>query len=352
MKFTFPLLICFLLFSSCEKPNEAFVDFQFQTSTPNSVGLRLDTLNKLITKIKEGYYGKVQSLLILKDDKLVVEEYFNAWAKDSLHNLFSVTKSFTSAAIGISIDKGYISGVDEKITNCFPMYPIENPSPFKDQVSLHHLLSMSSNYNWTYFYQSGLHILNSKNLIRELYNSPVTKQPGTSFAYTDLSDHLLSGVIYSKTGKLESDFMNEFLFRQIGISEWKWGKDPQGITEGASELYIKAIDLLKFAYLYLKKGELNKQQIISKNWVETSTQTKIDGFSDTYFCYSWQKYRLNHPVVSKYKGSDIFCARGRGGQFIWVCPNRNMVVVTNAMNDGTNFHSENMFWDYILGMTL
>ncbi len=351
MKFFTFLFLSLIFLSSCKKDKIEYIDFQFVNGKPSEQGINIDTLSKLITKIKGGNYGNVHSLLIVKNDKLVVEEYFNGSARDSLHNLYSVTKAFTSALVGIAIDKGYISTENELITNCFPNYPIENPSTLKSKVTLANLLSMTSGYNWSPFYSNAYLLESSPNLIKDLYNSPVSREPSLFFAYTDLSYHLLSGVVHSKTGKIQSDFAAEHLFNFIGIHDWKWNADHQGVSEGASELYMRAIDLLKFGYLYLKRGKIYDNQVISDYWISESTKPRINAFTDFYFCYEWQKYRTEHTVVKTFGADDVYCARGRGDQFVWVCPRLNMVVVSTAMNDGTPYKSQPMFWEYILKMT-
>ena len=140
------LFLLIIVFISCSEENPVVSD-----STPVSTGNILDStiINNLIAKITAGDYGLIHSLLIYKDDTLVVEEYFRGYNRESLHVCYSVTKSVTSALIGIAIDKDHISGTNLKILNFFPEYNnLQNPSEWKNNITLNHVLSMSAGFQW------------------------------------------------------------------------------------------------------------------------------------------------------------------------------------------------------------
>ena len=346
-------LLLIILFVSCRN-NNTFNPENSPVTTSNILNSTI--LNNLVKKIIDGDYGEIHSLLIYKDNTLVIEKYFRGYNENDLHVCYSVTKSVTSALIGIAIDKGYLNGVTKKILSFFPQYTsIQNPSEWKNSINLHQVLSMSAGFQWDEF---TLPYTNPDNDVRKLISSsdwikyildlPVTNQPGTIFTYNSGCTTLLGEMIYESTGLKTDQFCETNIFEPLKIFNWEWEKGPNDIINTFGGLKLKPVDMLKFGRLYLQKGKWNGKQLISESWINNSTAAKININNYYEYAYQWWRYRDASSTARILQINDVYYADGWGGQFIWVVPHLNMVVVTT----GGNFNNGNeplyFFRDYIL----
>ncbi len=347
------LFLLIIVFISCSEENPVVSD-----STPVSTGNILDStiINNLITKITAGDYGLIHSLLIYKDDTLVVEEYFRGYNRESLHVCYSVTKSVTSALIGIAIDKDHISGTNLKILNFFPEYSnLQNPSEWKNNITLNHVLSMSAGFQWdelTTPYSDPDNdvrkLINSSDWIKYVLDLPVIYQPGTIFTYNSGCSTLLGGVIDKSTGIKADQFCKTNIFDPLEILNWRWEVGPNGVIDTFGGLRLRSIDMLKFGRLFLQKGRWNGVPLISESWVNTSTAAKININSYSEYAYQWWRYRDASSTAQVLRINDVYYALGWGGQLIWVVPHLDMVVVSTGGNYNSGNEPLDFFRDYIL----
>lgn len=325
---------------------------------PIDTGSHLDNtiINDLITKISNGDFGEIHSLLIYIDNTLVVEKYFRDYDQNDLHVCYSVTKSVTSALIGIAIEKGYLNNVDGNILGFFPEYNnIQNPSQWKNSITLHHVLSMSAGFQWDEF---TLPYTNPNNDVRKLISSPdwikyvldlpVITQPGISFTYNSGCSTLLGGVIHKSTGIKADQFCETNLFNPLRINNWAWEQGPNGVINTFGGLKLKPIDMLKFGRLFLQKGYWDNQQLINQNWINNSISTKINISSNSEYAYQWWRFTSNSSFGQALQTNDVYYADGWGGQLIFVVPHLNMVVVSTGGNFNTGNEPIYFFRDYIL----
>ncbi len=286
-------------------------------------------------------YSFMHSIILVKNGKLIFEEYFNGYSKYSKHHLQSATKSFTSALIGIAIDKGYIDHVDTQIFNFFPEYGHLIDS-LKSKINLHHVLSMTAGLQWNEHqvpYSSPSndnYIGHNTNYIEYVLSKPVVSEAGTSFNYNSGCSVLLGGIIEYATETNVETFANQELFSPLGITYVHWDKltltnDLAG-THGM--LHMRTRDMAKFGQLFLNGGEWNGVEIISQNWTIESTKshiTKPAGYKPTQYGYQWHVGELlANPGMFNEKAYHTFCALGGGGQFIIILPEVEMVIVTTA----------------------
>jgi len=301
-----------------------------------------DILVELVNKIEDGDYGSIHSLTIIHNDSLALEEYFGEWNRHMLHDCFSVTKSFTSALVGISIDQGKIDGVAENLLNYFPEYnDIENLDERKESITLENVLTMTAGFTWNerdipLFDNEGnpnlendaMKLYYSSDWIKHMLDLPMSDDPGTKWYYNTGCSMLLSGVIANETGQSAEEFAEENLFSKIGITNWEWETGPDGVTNTGSGLSLHPVNMAMFGYLYLKNGLLNGEQIVSENWVKESTSAHIevkDPLSGALIGYYGYEWRTN-------EGDPSFNAYGFGGQVIIVIPTIDLVLVTTADN--------------------
>jgi len=358
------ILILLLFFSACgtpdlelpvEYPQDAYAIDSLTGSDNGSYELDEEELAEVVERIEKGRYGNIHSLVIIHNDSLVLEEYFREWTRHMLHPCYSVTKSFTSALIGIAIEQGYINGVDDKLLGFFTEYDdIENLDQRKKSITLEHVLTMSSGFEWDeisvpYVDRQGnpnyendvIELSQSSDWIKHMLDVPMNFDPGSEFVYNSGGTHLLSGILTHTTGQSAEDFAEGNLFKALGITDWEWESDPNGITVTGWGLSLHPVNMAMLGYLYLKNGRLNGQQIVPEDWVEESTakHTVIDNFvwiMNGKMDYGYQWWRFNDSMFDTMwrgdppKVNDLFNASGFGGQYIYIVPHLDMVVVITA----------------------
>ncbi len=299
----------------------------WRTSTPEEQGMNSVKLQEMQDYIQTQNY-LIHSMIIVRNG-YIVHEYYDAplYNENISKNIYSVTKSFTSALIGIAIDKGYISSINETVIDFFPERIIANLDTRKQAIKLKHLLTMTAGLEydeWTYPYSdsrnSYLQMISSGDITQFVLDLPMVSDPGTTWVYNTVASHLLSAIINQTTGYTTLDFANEFLFEPLGISVPFWRQDAIGIYYGGSEFNLIPRDMAKFGYLYLNKGTWDGEQIVSSTWVDESTKEWNTLWYEQGYGYQWW-------IDTELDG---YSARGYGGQMIHVIPNYNLVVVFTA----------------------
>ncbi len=295
-------------------------------------------MNKLLNDLDHRIHG----ILIIKEGKLVLEEYFpgetfyhgplTTFNRDIKHNLASVTKSFTSAITGLAIDRGLILDVDQKVFSFFPEF-FELRDEEKDKITLEHLLTMTSGLEWdesTYPYTDPrndvFQIFNQSDPIRFVLNKTVLTGPGTSFHYSSGSTNVLGEIIRKATGVRADSFAGDYLFAPLEITDYQWEELPNNVLYASGDLKLKPRDMAKLGELYLNGGRWKGKQIISEKWVNASIQSYTTAIQDWEYGYQWWLFTYEVDIEQ----IESFSASGWGGQKIFVFPDLDMVVVTTA----------------------
>ncbi|WP_286263137.1 serine hydrolase domain-containing protein [Thalassotalea atypica] len=313
----------------------------WQVAHANEFSMDITKLEALVRKIasEQNGYRHIDSITIIKNKKIVLDEMFrdeldlaDGWANNkdiNRHILNSVTKSFTSSLIGIALDKGYIDSVEVKVHDYFAhKSPVSNWSETKANITLKNWLTMRHGYSWDEWNVSYLdsrnlnsQMNNSKDPINFLLSRPLTTTPGTTFAYSTGVSFGLGRLLEHATGQSVTSFMEQQLFLPLGITNYTyWALDNQIHT--GSALYLTQRDMAKFGQLYLNNGLWNGERVISESWIEESTKRYHDEGSWGYG-YQWWSTDFNAA------GESIasFYADGFGGQYIFVLPTLDAVVV-------------------------
>lgn len=276
---------------------------------------------------------KTQALIIIRKGHIVGEGYFRDFTENSRHESFSVAKSFTSALIGIAIDKQLIPSVDEKVSHYYPEWQGNDTPEAKTRMTIKHLLTMTSGLKWNEddYYgdrsQNDVYIMikSSKDYIRYVLERPIIHGPGEHWYYSSGDSMLLSGIIEKSTGTTAYQFAQRFLFAPLGLSEVIWLKDPAGHTITAWGIQATAREFAKFGYLYLRKGRWDSQKIVSEHWIQESLQPVSDDITK----YGYQWWLL--PALGGYETSNIpsqtFLAWGIYTQQIFVMPEEDILIV-------------------------
>lgn len=323
----------------------------WKTSTPEAQGMDSKKIDDMFENIEMHGYD-IHHVLIIKNGYKVAECNYYPYQQKDLHVINSITKNFTSALVGKAIDDGLIKNVDEKVLSYFKDETVKNPSDEKSALTLEHLLTMSTGYQWSEDgnygapYDSNTQLWKSNNQVQFMLDLPVVNAPGTDFYYNTGASHLLSGILNQVTKKTSEAYAKEAFLNPLGIKTIYWGKDNQGINVGGSRLFISAEDLAKFGFLYLHNGKWNDQQLLSSKWVTQSTSKQIDtpnGLAGrSGYGYQWW--------MNPYGG---FSGRGFGGQFLFVLPKENLVVVFNSALAGSEFSMpETLVGEYLVPAVL
>ena len=304
-------------------------DEDWGVSTPEEQGLDRDLVAELYYNASqlESIYG----LLVVKDGKLIAEDYFNAGSIGQMGNRQSVTKSFISALVGIALEQGCLSGVDQKILEFFPEVVDQIQDPRKEQITIQQLLQMRAGYPWEESDPALMDALWSGDYVPMIVHFPLVSDPGSEMHYSNLTSDWL-GMIAARACDTDlKSFAEQHLFAPLGIELGKWTQDRDGYYMGHGELQITARDMAKFGLLYLNEGEYEGSEIISPDWVQDSLQTYSEdawdyrvgaNFKDIGYGYQWWSIRAGDQHYN--------LAWGHGGQQIAVLEELDMVIVVTA----------------------
>ena len=283
---------------------------------------------------KEGQ--DLHSIMVVKDGNVVLEKWMSKGKENEPHILNSVSKTFTSMAVGLAISEGRLA-LDEKLVDIFPEHCPENPSEYLKEITVEHLLTMSCGHSTDPTHESWE--VKDRSWIRFFMEHPVTHKPGTLFCYNSLGTYVLSAIVQKRTGEKLVDYLYPRLFRPLGINNVSWIESHEGINTGGWGLFLKTEDLAKMGLMLLQKGQFNGCQVVPAEWIESASSAQVpcvpagmnsddaDKFrkvaktSDWLQGYGYQMWR------SRYNS---FRADGANGQYILVIPEKNAVVVTTA----------------------
>jgi len=349
------IVCCFLFLAFFLSPNTRATDLVFEPlskATPDSQGLSTVPLIKAVTKINNGEYGRIHSLLIARNNYLIMEEYFSGYERDDIHPVYSVTKSITSALIGIALKQGKINSLDAKLLEFFPEYEkIENIDQYKKIISLKNVLTMTAGFQWDES-SPWFNPLNDARKMSDSYDSikyvldlPMSDPPG-EFVYNSGCSMLLSGVLKNTTGQSAEEYANDHLFKQIGIKKWRWSILSilsNRMTNTAWGLNLRPIDMARIGILFLNEGIWLKKQVIPKEWHQVSTKRHVDVKKRYAYGYQWWRILDNDHNFIDLSIKDAYFAWGLGGQFIIVIPHLKMVVVSTA----ENYENDTVFFDVL-----
>ncbi len=323
-----------LLASSCTAPSTGvestayWPGHDWRTSTPEAQGVDSTQLVALLQAIQDRQLA-IHSVLIIRHGYLVTEVYFPPYQREFKHPLFSMTKSVTGALVGKALQEGYVKNVQQKVLDFFPDIAPAVLDPQVKNLTLEHLLTMSAGFN-----TNTLPDLSSKfaadGTIRHIltYDSILAK-PGTTFFYDSGLPHLLSAIVQRATGQTLQQYAEEKLFDPLGISSLSWASDPQGVTLGNTGLMLRSPDLAKLGYLFLHHGQWDGAPVLPETWVTAATSKHMDtqgllnAAEDDGYGYLWW--------IDRWGG---YSAHGFGGQYLFVLPAQDMIVVmTSGLSD-------------------
>ena len=321
--------------------SDYFPTSEWRTSSPEDQQLNRKILKKLSKRIRRNEISGIDSLLITRNGYLVTEQYFNGWGPEDLHTLQSDSKSITSLLVGIAVHQGKISSLDQAVLSFFPEYPrIRNLDGRKSAITLRDLLTMRTGLDWSENPYEGSPLFQLNNCrcdwLRFVLDWPMRETPGTRFEYNSGGVILLAGVIRNAAGMPTDTFAQRFLFDPLGITQarWYYGQ-PDNLPHTGGGLNLRPRDMAKIGYLMLRNGRWGDKQIVSADWVMESTSHAVR-YPRTFasrpvdYGYLWWLLSVDAQAGANGTDSDIYTAAGAQGQWIFVIPKYDMVVVSTG----------------------
>ncbi len=334
-------LVVFILFlSACS--NQQIPSDNLLRSTPEAESVSSTGILNYIQAVEKDSTQEIHSLMVLRHGKVVAEGWWNPYRPDLRHIMHSVSKTFTSTAVGFAVSENRLS-VNDKVISFFPDYLPDTVSLYLAQLTIKDLLTMSVGQDpepkFTY---------QDPNWVKAFLATPIVNEPGTVFLYNSYATYMVSAILQKVTGQKIIDYLQPRLFEPLNIKGMDWEEDPMGINIGGWGLRVKTEDMAKLGQLYLQKGKWNGKQLLPESWIEEASTAKIiqkpditqeqRNQDDWAQGYGYQMWRCRH---------NFFRADGASGQYIIVMPELDAVIAITA-NVNNMQHELNFVWEYLL----
>ena len=363
--FLFPGLAAASLAQDAPWPTRAW-----STSSAEQQGLQPSVFAELDRVIRSGAHGYVNRMVVVRNGFLVANQRYRhdyrtisrghndsmgcgegtcSDAKDlhefnyyhpnwhpfyrgrEIHTLQSVTKSITSALIGIAIGRGEIDGVDVPILPFFDDYDLSRVDQRLYRATLADLLTMRTGIEWHVGQpfdetNSTYRLEQSEDWIQFALDEPMDAAPGEKWAYNSGSSQMMSGIIKRATRLHVDQYAEAHLFGPLGIDDYHWKKTPRGFPDTEGGLYLEAEQLAKIGYLYLQDGVWDGRRILPVGWVQSSVALRVEHVNERGNGYGYQWWRLDR------RGVEIWAGLGMGGQYLWILPEQKLIAVINSWN--------------------
>lgn len=303
-------------------------------SAPEAQGVSSAAIQAFI-EAADREVDSMHSFMLLRNGHVVAEAWWAPESPDKPHVLWSLSKSFTSTAVGLAVAEGKLS-IDDPVIGFFPDSLPPEPSANLKAMRVRDLLTMTTGH------QDEVNLREQSDWIRAFLAHPVPHKPGTHFRYNTPATFMQSAIVQQVTGQTVLEYLGPRLFEPLGIAAPRWDNNPQGISIGGYGLYLRTEEIAKFGQLQLQKGTWNGQTLIPESWVELATSKQVSNGSnpesDWDQGYGFQFWRCRH---------NAFRGDGKDGQFCVVLPEQNAVVVLTA-NTGNMQAELNIVWDKLL----
>lgn len=313
--------------------------FDLPRSTPEAQGVSSSSIQSFVDAVESGKYG-VHSFVLVRHGHIVAEGAWKPYASYLQHIMFSVSKSFTSTAVGLAVSDELLS-VDDPVLSFFPAYDTEEIRKNMDGVLVRHLLSMSTGHDEDTMVRMR-NEWDDGDWVRIFLTTPIKREPGTHFLYNSGASYVLAAIVQSLTGKTVYEYIKSRLLDPLGIHQARWQLSPAGVNLGASGLRLTTRDLAKFGQLYLQNGVWQGERLLSEAWIAEATKAHVSNGSDPeddwHQGYGFQIWRCRHNA---YRFDGAF------GQMCLVSPEHDLVL---ALTSGTPQLRQtlNAVWDHIL----
>jgi CubicO group peptidase (beta-lactamase class C family) len=315
------------------------LDDGWEISSLSNEGADTNKITTMMNNILADELPNIHSVLLVKNGKLVLEEYFNGYSREIKQIIASVTKSITSILLGIAIDKQMIASVNQRVYDFFPEYSSTSWIDQKYEITLKHVLTMTAGVDWDEITFLHPHPKNPNTLMYKsdhpigyVLDKKQIDQPGIKWRYNSGLTVLLGGIVKNATGLYADKFAEQYLFKPMGIEDYLWLKHPDGTIYTHGDFFLKPRDMAKIGYLMLNQGKWKNKQIVSNAWIQESTKKHIDTFKGYGYGYQW---RCSKTFICDQE-IEAFWASGTGGQKIYVFPKLDLIAVFTSKIFGNN----------------
>lgn len=314
----------------CRELPQAGTPFRFGVKDPayfagKEIELKVDGAILPLENLLEN--SNSVAFLVIQDDQILYEKYYHKYDTSSLVASFSMAKSYTSALVGCAMADGLIKSIDDLMVDYLP----ELKGRGMDQVTVRHLLQMTSGIHHVENYYNPFagvaKLYYGRKLHRQVAHLRGDSKPGMEFHYKSINTQVLGEIVNRVTGKSLAQYMNEKIWSHLGTehpASWSIDQRKNGMEKAFSSINATARDFAKFGRLYLNKGNWNGKQLIPADWVTESTKVDTTNGSAWYYQYQWW-------LPSK---SGDYMANGHLGQYIYVNPTKNLIMVRLGKNQG------------------
>ncbi|MCX4563830.1 beta-lactamase family protein [Streptomyces phaeochromogenes] len=312
----------------------------WSSTAPEAQGMDSTKLRAGLTEL--GNNASLLSALVIRHDRLVAERYYDGGGAQRSNNVHSVSKSVLQALVHIAVEKGDIRSLDDPVADYLPEY-FSEASPDKKTITIQHMLTMRSGLDWTED-SAESRVEKTSNWIRSILSRELVSAPGTTYNYSSGNTHVVSAVLQKATGMSTCQFAHQYLFGPMGITAEHWGRDPQGVFSGGYNVYLTPREMAKFGLLYLHDGKWGGRQLVPRAAVRAAQARTAE--VDDVFAYSegWWTQTISERST--------YFAWGFGGQFIYVIPSADVVLVTSedTSDNSTNkeINPREFIRDYLL----
>ncbi len=313
-------------------------DVSLPRSTPEAQGVPSQAVLDFVETV-DRKIDTLHSFMLVRHGFVIAEGWWKPEAADKPHILMSLSKSFTSTAVGLAIEEGKLS-LNDPVLKFFPDDAPAEPSDHLKAMTVRDLLTMTGGHD------TEAKAVRGAPTVKLFLAHPVVHQPGTHFQYNTLGTYTLSAIVTKVTGQTVLDYLKPRLFEPLGIDNPEWDRSPEGNSLGGYGLHLRTEDIARFGQLYLQNGEWKGKQLIPKAWVEQATSKQVPNEQEDHSKigadwqqgYGFQFWRCTH---------DAFRGDGAGGQFCVVMRDQDAVVAITAQT-GDMQGELNAIWDKLL----
>lgn len=307
-------------------------------SSPEAQGVSSRGILRFI-EAAESEVDALHGMVLLRHGKVIAQGWWTPFDRHSPHMLYSLSKSFTSTAIGFAVDEGKLS-VDDRVLSFFPNDAPAEPGEYLKAMRVRDLLTMTTGHAKDTL--AALTRSGEKNWARVFLSLPVEYEPGTHFLYNTGATYMLSAILQKVTGQTLLDYLKPRLFEPLGIEKPAWETDPRGISVGGWGLKITTMDIAKLGQLYLQKGIWEGRRLLSESWVTAATSAQVpngsNSQSDWNQGYGYQFWRSRH---------NTYRADGAMSQFCIVMPGTDAVLAITAGHQNMQ-QVLDLVWEHLL----
>jgi len=356
------LVALIVLIASSAHAESEYPANRWKASTPGAESVNVEVLAALDKEFASGTHGYIDGMLVSRNGRIVyqktyVQDYdtpfkghdetrgqYNYYDPDwhpyfergPLHTMQSISKSVTSALIGIAIRRGEIPGVDVEVMQYFDDHDQANPDPRWSEITLRDLLTMTSGIDWDEFSfdytdprNTCAGMESSDDWVAYVLDRPMAATPGEKFVYNSGVTMLLSHILHRATGKHADVYATEHLFGPLGIESFYWKRTPTGLIDAEGGLYLKPEDLARFGLLYARDGMWGGKRILPEGWVSASVAPSVSIPETETWKYGFQWWLVRYAEnPAKY----AYIGLGYGGQRLIVLPEYDLVAVFTGWN--------------------